>query len=91
MTARAPAWQTIKSARAFFSDQVINGTRNNANATGFEGLSKVRANSSTEYKAAADWSSPADQAAAHNALDSLDEFLGLLDDTPSALFGNKKS
>ncbi|MEK2473825.1 major capsid protein [Streptomyces noursei] len=83
--------QTIKSARAFFSDQVINGTRNTSTATGFEGLSKVLTGSSTEYKTAADWSAPADQAAAHNALDSLDEFLGLLDDTPSALLGNKKT
>nr|WP_244409201.1 hypothetical protein [Streptomyces albofaciens] len=83
--------QTIKSARAFFSDQVINGTRNTATATGFEGLSKILTGSATEYKPAADWSTPADQAAAHNALDSLDEFLGLLDDTPSALLGNKKT
>ncbi|MFI0739340.1 major capsid protein [Streptomyces sp. NPDC021100] len=83
--------QTIKSARAFFSDQVINGTRNTATATGFEGLSKVLTGTATEYKAAADWSTPADQAAAHNALDALDEFLGLLDDTPSALLGNKKT
>ncbi|MFI6055508.1 major capsid protein [Streptomyces violascens] len=83
--------QTIKSANAFFSDQVINGTRNTTTATGFEGLSKVLTGTATEFKQAADWSTPADQAAAHNALDSLDEFLGLLDGTPSALFGNKKT
>ncbi|PSJ29823.1 phage capsid protein [Streptosporangium nondiastaticum] len=83
--------QTIKSATAFFSDQVINGTKNTSTATGFEGLSKILAGSSTEFKAPADWSAPADQAAAHNALDSLDEFLGLLDGTPSALLGNKKT
>ncbi|MEW1672823.1 major capsid protein [Streptomyces noursei] len=83
--------QTIKSARAFFSDQVINGTKNTSTATGFEGLSKILTGTATEYKAAANWSGPADQATAHNALDSLDEFLGLLDDTPSALLGNKKT
>ncbi|MEU1674088.1 major capsid protein [Streptomyces roseifaciens] len=83
--------QTVKSANAFFSDQIINGTRNTSTATGFEGLSKILTGSSTEFKTAADWSTPADQAAAHNALDSIDEFLGLLDDTPSALLGNKKT
>lgn len=83
--------QTIKSANAFFSDQVINGTKNTATATGFEGLSKILTGTATEFKTAADWSAPADQAAAHNALDGIDEFLGLLDDTPSALLGNKKT
>ncbi len=83
--------QTIKSANAFFSDQVINGTKNTATATGFEGLSKILTGTATEFKTPADWSAPADQAAAHNALDSIDEFLGLLDDTPSALLGNKKT
>ncbi|MFI1182608.1 major capsid protein [Streptomyces sp. NPDC020799] len=83
--------QTIKSARAFFSDQVINGIKSTSDEKPFEGLSKILSGSSTEFKSAADWSAPADQAAAHNALDSIDEFLGLLDDTPSALLGNKKT
>lgn len=83
--------QTIKSAKAFFSDQVINGTRNTSTATGFEGLSKVLTGSGTEYKQPADWSKPADQATALNSLDALDEFLGLLDGTPNALLGNKKT
>ncbi|AJC60144.1 major capsid protein [Streptomyces sp. 769] len=83
--------QTIKSARAFFSDQVINGIRNTSTATGFEGLSKILTGSSTEFKTAVDWSKPADQYHALDALDGVDEFLGQLDDTPSALLGNKKT
>ncbi|CAM5608521.1 hypothetical protein GCM10010329_17310 [Streptomyces spiroverticillatus] len=83
--------QTIKSAKAFFADQAINGTINSSTSTGFEGLSKVLTGSGTEYKQGADWSAPANESVAHNALDAVDEFLGLLDDTPSALLGNKKT
>ncbi|MFH8345018.1 major capsid protein [Streptomyces sp. NPDC018045] len=83
--------QTIKSAKAFFADQVINGTRNTSTATGFEGLSKILTGSRTEETRGPNWTAPADQLTAHNALDDLDEFLGMLDDTPSALLGNKKT
>ncbi|GHJ27005.1 hypothetical protein TPA0910_14380 [Streptomyces hygroscopicus subsp. sporocinereus] len=90
--------QQIKAARTFFSDQVINGVRDNtADAEkGFDGLDVALTGSSTEMNATAsvDWTGATlgtDQAKAHDALDLLDEFLSLLDGTPSALLGNKKT
>ncbi|GGY27985.1 major capsid protein [Streptomyces xanthochromogenes] len=90
--------QTIKSARAFFSDQVINGKRVTTPGAeaGFDGLDKALAGSTTEMGAGAslDWTGSAigsDAGKANDALDILDEFLSLLDGTPSALFGNKKT
>ncbi|MGW7416128.1 major capsid protein [Streptomyces sp. NPDC054863] len=90
--------QMIKSARAFFSDQVINGKRITTpdEEEGFDGLDKALVGSSTEMGAGAslNWTGAAfgaDAGKAHDALDTLDEFLSLLDDTPSALIGNKKT
>lgn len=94
--------QTIKAARAFFSDQVINGERaepaegDDDDAIGFDGLDIALAGSSTEMGAGAslDWTGAAlgtDGSKANDALDVLDEFLSLLDGTPSALLGNKKT
>ncbi|WP_405018168.1 phage capsid protein [Kitasatospora sp. NBC_00070] len=90
--------QTIKSANAFFSDQVINGERitTPGQEEGFDGLDKALAGSSTEMGAGAslDWTGTAlgtDAAKLHTALDVLDEFLSLLDGTASALFGNRKT
>lgn len=90
--------QAIKSARAFFSDQVINGKRITTPGAeaGFDGLDKALAGSTTEMGAGAslDWTGSAlgsDTGKANDALDVLDEFLSLLDGTPSALFGNKKT
>ncbi|WP_371677917.1 major capsid protein [Streptomyces sp. NBC_01276] len=90
--------QTIKSARAFFSDQVINGKRVTTPGAeaGFDGLDKALAGSSTEMGAGAslDWTGAtlgSDAGKANDALDVLDEFLALLDGTPSAIFGNKKT
>ncbi|MFH9870399.1 major capsid protein [Streptomyces lydicus] len=90
--------QAIKSARAFFADQVINGKRITTPGAeaGFDGLDKALAGSTTEMGAGAslDWTGAAigsDSGKANDALDVLDEFLSLLDGTPSALFGNKKT
>ncbi|MEW2573645.1 major capsid protein [Streptomyces sp. NPDC047070] len=90
--------QTIKAARAFFSDQVINGERVDTagEEVGFDGLDVALAGSNTEMNAGAyvDWTGATlgdDRGKANDALDLLDEFLGTLDGTPSALLGNKKT
>ncbi|MCX4824241.1 phage capsid protein [Streptomyces sp. NBC_01142] len=90
--------QQIKAARTFFADQVINGVRDKTAAAekGFDGLDVALTGTATEMNANAsvDWTGATlgtDQAKAHDALDLLDEFLSLLDGTPSALFGNKKT
>lgn len=87
--------QVIKSTRAFFSDQVINGTRTGTGeaVTGFDGLNTALAGSSTEHRAGAvtDWSSFASDVDARQALDDIDEWLGLLDDTPGAIMGNQRT
>lgn len=90
--------QTIKSANAFFSDQVINGKRITTPGAeaGFDGLDKALAGSTTEMGAGAslDWTGATigeSAGKANDAIDVLDEFLALLDGTPSAIFGNKKT
>lgn len=88
--------QAIKAARAFFSDQVINGERDDTDQTGFDGLDAALAGSSSEIglTAVADWTGAtlgADSGKANDALDLLDELLALLDDAPSAILGNQKS
>ncbi|MFF3653357.1 major capsid protein [Streptomyces sp. NPDC002181] len=90
--------QTIKSARAFFSDQVINGKRVTTPGAeaGFDGLDKALAGSTTEMGAGTylDWTGSAlgsDAGKANDSLDILDEFLSLLDGAPSVLLGNKKT
>lgn len=89
--------QKIKATRTRFSDAVINGdtadqiTADAAN--GFDGLDKALRGSSTEFKATTvtDWTDlDTDARAAFKALDLLDEFLGLLDGTPTVLVGNNK-
>ncbi|WP_406321044.1 major capsid protein [Streptomyces sp. NBC_00519] len=90
--------QAVKGARAFFSDQVINGKRDSTPGaeTGFDGLDVALAGSSTETGAETvrDWTGTAlgdDRAATHDALDVLDEWLGLLDAPATAILGNKKT
>lgn len=90
--------QQIKAARTFFSDQVINGVRDETPEAeqGFDGLDVALSGSSTEMGAgeSVDWTGATlgtDQAKAHEALDLLDEFLSQLDGEPSALLGNKKT
>ena len=83
--------QKIKATRTKFQDLVINGdTATDAN--GFDGLDKALTGSSTEFKATAvtDWSTLNTAEGRLSALDALDEFLSLLDGTPTLLLGNAK-
>lgn len=83
--------QKIKAARTKFQDLVINGdTATDAN--GFDGLDKALTGSTTEFRVGevTDWSALADTESRLAALDDLDEFLSLLDGTPTILVGNTK-
>ena len=83
--------QKIKAARTKFQDLVINGDTA-VDANGFDGLDKALTGSATEFRLASvtDWSDLDTNAAVKNAaLDALDEFLGLLDGTPTLILGNK--
>jgi hypothetical protein len=85
--------QKIKATRTKFQDEVINGDTA-VDANGFDGLDKALTSSSTEFRAASvtSWVDlDTDERAAWKALDALDEFLGLLDGTPTILVGNKQS
>ncbi|MFM9368073.1 major capsid protein [Streptomyces sp. Da 82-17] len=89
--------QVVKSARAFFSDQVINGMRVRTPGAeeGFDGLDFALAGSDTEMGlgTVTDWTGPGLDTSRewHAALDLLDEFLAQLDDAPSAILGNKQT
>lgn len=91
--------QKIKAARTKFQDLVINGDVA-VDAAGFDGLDKALTGSTTEFLPLAngyatgyvDWTDlDSDQRAAFKALDLIDEFLGLLDGTPTILIGNAKA
>ncbi|WP_449278002.1 major capsid protein [Leucobacter sp. GX24907] len=84
--------QKIKSTNAKFADLVINGDTA-ADANGFDGLDKALVGTSTEFRAdqvtdLRDFDT--DNRAEHKFLDVLDEFLSLLDGTPTILVGNAK-
>ena len=83
----------IKSTNAKFADLVINGdTATDAN--GFDGLDKALTGSTTEFRAGqvTDWRDfDTDPRAEHKALDVIDEFLGLLDGSPTIIVGNAKA
>lgn len=85
--------QKVKATRTKFQDEVINGDTA-VDANGFDGLDKALTGSSTEFRAAAvtDWTDfDTDPRAEHKALDAIDEFLALLDGTPSMILGNAKA
>lgn len=84
--------QKIKAARTKFQDLVINGDTA-VDANGFDGLDKALTGSTTEFRAdeTSDWTDFSDSGKQHAALDDLDEFLSLLDGTPTVLLGNKKA
>ena len=84
--------QKIKSTNAKFADLVINGDKA-TDANGFDGLDKALVGSSTEFRAGevTDWRDfDTNPRAEHKALDVIDEFLSLLDGTPTIIVGNAK-
>lgn len=83
--------QKIKATTAFFADQVINGDTA-VDADGFDGLDKALTGTSTEFKptTTTDWSTLNTTELRLSALDLLDEFLALMDGTPTVLLGNKR-
>lgn len=85
--------QKIKATTAEFSDLVINGdVATDANA--FDGLDKALTGSSTEMQAgtAGDWTDfDTNARAEYKALDLIDEWLSLLDGTPTIILGNKRA
>lgn len=85
--------QKIKSTRTKFQDELVNGDTA-VDANGFDGLDKALTGSDTEFRATevTDWSDlDTDASVKHKALDALDEFLSLLDGTPTVLVGNKQA
>lgn len=83
--------QKIKATVTKFQDEVINGDTA-ADANGFDGLDKALTGSDTEMDAgSADWTVLDETGReAFGALDLLDEFLALLDGTPTVILGNAK-
>lgn len=85
--------QKIKATRTRFQQEVVLGDTA-VDANGFDGLDKALTGSSTEFRAASvtNWSDLDTSAATKfTALDALDEFLALLDGTPSVVVGNQKA
>lgn len=85
--------QKVKSTNAKFADLVINGDTA-ADANGFDGLDKALTGSSTEMNAGTvtDWTDfDTNARAEHVALDLIDEFLSLLDGTPTVIVGNARA
>lgn len=85
--------EKIKATRTKFQDEVINGDTA-VDANGFDGLDKALTGSATEFNAGAvaNWTDlDTDQSVKFKALDALDEFLSLLDGTPTVIVGNKKA
>jgi hypothetical protein len=90
--------QKIKAANAFFSDQVINAD-SAVDADGFDGLSKILTGTTTEYLPLSngvttgyiDLTTVDTKAEALAVMMHIDAWLGLLDGTPDAIFGNRKT
>lgn len=84
--------QKIKATTTKFQDEVVNG--NVAyDANGFDGLDKALTGSTTEMNLSTvtDWSGLNTSELRLSALDVLDEFLSLLDGTPTVIVGNAKA
>lgn len=82
----------VKAAITLFQDTVINGDTG-VNDKAFDGLDKALTGSSTEMKPASgnyDWTDLEGEKGS-KAIDTLDEFLDLLDGTPTIVVGNKKA
>lgn len=82
----------VKAAVTLFQDTVINGDTG-VNDKAFDGLDKALAGSNTEMKPTGDnfdWTDLEGEKG-NKAIDTLDEFLDLLDGTPTIVVGNKKA
>jgi hypothetical protein len=85
--------QKVKATTTAFQDQVINGDVA-VDANGFDGLDKALTGSSTEYNAAVttNWADlDTDAGTKFKALDAIDEFLALLDGSPTVILGNARA
>ncbi|GAA2298330.1 hypothetical protein GCM10010402_66170 [Actinomadura luteofluorescens] len=91
--------QKIKATRTKFQDEVINGDTG-TDANSFDGLDKALTGSATEYlplnngvsTGYINWTDfDTDDRAAFKALDLLDEWLAMLDGTPTIVLGNAKA
>lgn len=85
--------QKVKAAATKFQDAVINGDVA-VDAAGFDGLNKALTGSSTEFRAGqvTDWRDwDTNPAAVHQALDAIDEWLSLLDGSPTVILGNARA
>jgi hypothetical protein len=81
--------QKVKSTRTKFQEMVLMGDTA-VDANGFDGLDKALTGSSTEDATSKpDWTDMTEQG--FKVLDSIDEFLSLLDGTPTVLMGNRKA
>lgn len=84
--------EKVKAAITLFQDTVINGDVG-VNDKAFDGLDKALTGSSTEMKPTSgtyDWTDLEGEKG-NTAIDTLDEFLDLLDGTPTIVVGNKKA
>lgn len=82
----------VKAAITLFQDTVINGDTG-VNDKAFDGLDKALTGSSTEMEPTSntyDWTDLEGEKG-NKAIDTLDEFLDLLDGTPTIVVGNKKA
>ncbi len=85
--------QKVKAASTKFQDEVINGDVA-TDANGFDGLDKALTGSTTEMNAGAvtDWTDfDTNTRAEYKALDLIDEWLALLDGSPTIVFGNARA
>lgn len=90
--------ELIKAASAKFSDAFFNGD-SGVDTNGFDGILKGVTGSTTEYLPLTngvalgyvDWTAVNTQALALAALKHVDDFLGLLDGRPDALYMNRKA
>ncbi|MFE4328726.1 major capsid protein [Streptomyces sp. NPDC056831] len=83
--------QKIKAANTKFQDAVVNGDTA-VEADGFDGLDKALTGTATEHRVGqvTDWTDfDSSTRAEHKALDAIDEWLSLLDGTPTVILGNK--
>ncbi len=84
---------TITATTTKFQDAVINGDIA-TDANGFDGLDKALVGSGTEFRAGevTNWADfDTNPRAEHKALDAIDEFLSLLDGSPTIILGNAKA